>query len=190
MTCHLQADRKELTSVLKALAQSVKGKTRREVILSFADGVLTIRLAWFSAQASATGTWSGLVAIPGHDLVMLGRAVGKQKEKDILEMPVTIRLDGRRVIVGNDAFPLQWYDEAGDKIHLPLNAELSEILALRYQYSYDEIKRSDYDVLLVASERKRDRVIDRAHKLLNQFSITREEIESWVEESIKRKYGI
>ncbi len=190
MTCALQVKRDELFGSLKHLAKTVKGNTRREARFSFVHNHLRIELDGEGAEAYAEGSWSGIAAVVGRDIVLLGKSIPKDAVRNFPIDMIPVRINENRLCIANDSLPLLWYDEKGDKIHLPLNPELSEVLALRLKYTDSDIIKSDLDFILRASEQRRDLIINRALRLLRPFDVKREDLESVIKQSIKRKYGL
>ena len=189
-TFSLQVNRPELFRALKLLQKNVKAKARQDAIFSYVDGTLSIKLDWVAAQAPATGEWSGLAAIEGHDLVMFGKAIPRSEIRTSAGETISVRLHERRLYIGNDSFSLRWYDEKGDKIHLPLNPELAEALVLPFKYTQEELAYSDLLYILRSHEERRDAIIARAHELLKPLGVERVDLERLVDDSIKRKNGL
>jgi hypothetical protein len=190
MTCELRVKRDELFESLKKLAKNVKGNTRREARFSFVHSHLRIDLDWESAEAYAEGSWSGIAAVVGRDLVRLGRAIPKDAIRSFPLDSIRVAVSGDHFHIGNDSLLLLWYDEKGDKIHLPLNPELSEVLALRLKHSDSEILYSGLNYILLSSEQRRDAIVAQATKLLKLFGVQQEDVHNLVKQAIKRKHGL
>lgn len=70
---------------------------------------------------------------------------------------------------------------------LPLDAPLPETLALTLRFSHEELADSGLLANVEAAQQQTDELIDRASKLLKPLEITRDELDGFVSEHIKRR---
>ena len=69
-------------------------------------------------------------------------------------------------------------------IQLAVNHTQMELLALRYQYSFEELLANNYDALIRVAEDKLEQNITKAFELLKQYEVTSEMINELVKARI------
>lgn len=187
----LLVDKAELLDALGFLNKTIKASKRRSALISFDGAQISLQVAQVNVKVGASGNWNGKAAVSARLLLDLGKRLkAAQRQRRLREREFfTLKLSASRLWLDNDALPIIWRDEEGDLIYLPQDAEMLEVLALRHQHSYEELARSNLLYHIEVAEIQRDKVIRAALKTLAPLQIERSELEQFVDDSIRRKFG-
>ena len=187
----LLLDKAEFLQALAFLSKTVKRARHREALLSFDGKELQIQITHLSAAVAASGVWRGRAAVSAGQLIGLGRRLNAAKRADELQAReiFVLKINERQLYLDNDVLPVLWHDGTGDLVFAPSDADVLDMLALRHKYSYEDLVRSNLLYHIEAAEIQRDRMLNRALQFLIPLGITRHELDEFVENSIRRRYG-
>ena len=74
-----------------------------------------------------------------------------------------------------------------ETIQLAINPTQLELLALRFQYSYEELLTSNYDAIVRVAEEKLEQNVTKAANLLREYEITPEIIKEIIKLKIDKR---
>jgi hypothetical protein len=180
MTLSVYVGRKDLAIALRTLAKFVKRKQQAEAVVSFADGTLQIELPGGLVGVPADGEWSGEVRVPGSFFVSFAKTL-----PDVDPLPVQVR--GDRFYLAGLSVRCVTQGAGGERIQLPLDPPVLDVLRVRLQHSEEEIERSGLTALVRTAEEKREQLIMQAHSHLHQLGVTRADLDRFVDECLLRR---
>lgn len=171
MTFAVQVSRKDLASALRTLARFVKRKQEADAVVSFADGTLQIELPGGAVGVAAQGEWDGEVRVPGRFLLTYAKSLPAADP-----MPVEVRGDRFRLAGLSVGCVLQ--EATGDRIELPLDPSVVDILRMLARYSDEEIERSGLTAL-----------VSRVAMQFAEIGVPRAEFDRFIDECLRRREG-
>ncbi|MGB5817624.1 MAG: hypothetical protein WBH85_04400 [Thermoanaerobaculia bacterium] len=155
MSCSLKVERSALVDLLKTAARVGKASDKAEAVLSFDGQALGIEMTGMSLGIPATGEWDGEVLVPASLILRLRRHL---PSGDQLE--VSVRKE--RLWIEDFSVSCKRQPAMGNRIELPLDPTLQEILSLPHRYSRVTIERSGQSKMVEEAEEKMERCISRA----------------------------
>lgn len=179
MRHELKVNRKDMIDGVNRLRKAAKPKKTMEAVLSFDGGDFVVFVNGVSINASASGSFPGLVRIPATKFINLSQFLPA-------EDPLPIGHDGERLYIGTLSIPCTWHNVQGHAVQLPIDASLPLLLGLRLKYSDQEIFQSGYSNLLGEAEYKAKLLITKAANVLEPLGIERADVETLVDQSVKR----
>ena len=129
----LAVEKKPFLNALKSLRISVRARQKDEAILSFADGLLSIKMQDSVVHVPATGTWTGSAKIVARTLIPI---VTFPPDSD----PLPLRFQGERFYVAGWSVNGTWHAEGVQELVVPENANSLEIAALRRRYTDGQLE--------------------------------------------------
>jgi hypothetical protein len=95
-------------------------------------------------------------------------------------------VEGGRLYVAGQSAPCRVQAASVERIQLPLDASLADVLRARLDHSDEEIERSGLTPLVRRAEEERDAAITKAHGLLVKLNVRRADLRRPVDDSIGR----
>jgi len=180
MNFELKVNRTQLADGLKRLRKLVKPKKVTEAIFTFENNALMIELGGVTVEATAEGTWRGLVRVAGRAVLNLAVALPADD-------PLHVSLkDGERLYIGSLSLPCIWHDAEERTIPLPMDAPLTALLGVRYKFTDDEIFRSGLTNPIAEAEAQRKMLTRSAANKLEPLGVRFEDVEQLVDATLRR----
>jgi hypothetical protein len=155
----LSVNREHLLQALKQIKR-LPGIGEQAAVLTYANGELEIDLGGCLFCADAQGDWRGQVTVPFSSIRILATVPPDG------EGPILFALDRERLKIGTLVTKCKWDGLTYPRIGLPVGATLLDKLLLRLTHSADDIERSDLTKTVEAAESERDKLIEKAVKVL------------------------
>lgn len=169
--------------LLQALRQinHLTGVGKQPAVLTYANGALQIALGGCAFRADAEGEWAGQVTVPASFIRRLAKAPPGGNG------PVPISTDGETLRIGFVATECRWDRLVHPRIELPLGATLLHKLMLRLSYSGDDISSSNLMDEVKAAEAERDKLIEKAARLLQPLGIKESDMRELVDSVLRQR---
>ena len=129
----LAVEKKPFLNALKSLRISVRARQKDEAIISFADGLLSIKMQDSVVQVPATGTWTGSAKIVARTLIPI---VTFPPDPD----PLPLRFHDERFFIAGWSVNGSWHADGVQELVVPENATCLELAALRRRYSEAQLE--------------------------------------------------
>ncbi len=101
--------------------------------------------------------------------------------------PVEFLVDGNRLTIGGLTVPCSWHPSGAAVVSLPMNADLRELLLADLMHSEETLDASGVAKRVHDAREKRDKLLERATKLLEPLGISRDELARLVNESLLKR---
>jgi hypothetical protein len=141
--------------------------TPSEAVIEFGANQLKLYYAGSCVEVPATGQGNGRLSFAGSYIKPLATVVGFMG-------PESIRLwaSGEELHIGTTAIRCRWLDGAPPAIRLPLNANLRDILRLRYLHCHEDITAAGLAECLFEAESRKAELVQRAYEALEPLGIS------------------
>jgi hypothetical protein len=179
MRHELKVNRKELLDGLIRLKKAAKPKKNMDAVLSFENGNFVVFINGVSIEATAEGQFPGLVRIPAAQAITLAKVLPP-------EDPLTVTHDEKRLYIGTFSMGCVFHNVEPNPIQLPIDPPFTLLLGLPLQYTDEQIFQSGLSKPFEEAQRRRKLLTTKAVNLLQEFGISRAEVEKLIEESITR----
>ncbi len=174
----LAVDKRPFLNALKSLRISIRARQKDEAIISFADGMLCIRLQDSTVQVPATGSWSGSAKIVARTLIPI---VTFPPDPDPL--PLTFRDD--RFYIAGWSVNGTWHPGGVQDLSLPEDAGCLDRIALRRRYSDEELEDSGLLKEVRVAEQTAKAQVTQAASVLHVLGITEADLTALVERKVE-----
>lgn len=134
MTFSVQVSRAEMANALRTLAKLMNRNQPAEALVSFVDGALQFELPGGEVGVAAEGEWDEEVRVPGSFFLRYAKAL---PEVD----PLRVEVRGDRFSIAGISVRCVVQKRA-ERIQLPLDPPMLEILRMLARHSDDEIEQS------------------------------------------------
>ena len=168
---------KQLRDGLKTATKLSREKKHAPVMFTFEDGRLHVVLESMTVSAEASGTWPGQARVAGSLLPLLYESIPPGEHLDVL-------VQQGRLTIGESSVPCVW-EPPFRRIQLPAGAPLWAVLALRQQFTADDIRRSGLEETVEQAEAERDDRISQAVEILGALGITDEQLRELFDQRVK-----
>ena len=179
----LKVDRLQLSQALKNMAKFAKPKQQTEAIVSFDGASMTIDAGGMTFGVAAEGSWAGQARV--NVWFFLGLAKGLPAGETL-----TVAVDdGKLRVAGSStgfSAPCVWQERESNVIRLPMNPTFPTLLALRLNYTDEEIARSGLAETVREAEKRRDRLVAQAAAILEPLGVQSLDLRRVVDEAIAR----
>jgi hypothetical protein len=172
--------RSDLSSALKQIIKVVKVKNSDEAVLSCEGSTLLIGFPGGEVSIPCKGSSPGRIHLPLQRLVPLGTSL-----PDCDPFPISV--EGDRVLVGTMQFGCTFEAEAGPAIELPLDPPLWTLLALKLDYSEEDIQRHGLSKKVGEAESRRDELIEKAARTLAPLGVGSRRLREFIDETVRWK---
>lgn len=183
MELRFTTSKKELLKTLKIIKNGLpRGKHGALINLELKIGLNIITLLLPGLSHEVYGKTSGI----GKAYVPLLHFESMVKDTTLEDVSVIIA--SGKVIVGKFTSTSNRITTHNSEnlatIQLAVNHTQMELLALRYQYSFEELLANNYDALIMVAEDKLEQNITKAFELLKQYEVTSEMINELIKARI------
>lgn len=161
---HLTIETADLIAAVRQLRVGFKGNAQQKARLSYTDGQLEIALQGASVSAPAQGKWRGTAQVAARVLAALVRLPPAGER-------VEMRYEKGRIRMGRILMTAEGQDIGPQAIDLPLSATMLDYLAVKETRSRAEIIASGLETEVEELEKRADRLIARAAKVLGPLEI-------------------
>jgi hypothetical protein len=158
----------------------VKVKDGDEAVFSCEGNTLLIGFPGGEVGIPCEGSSPGRVHFPLQRLVPLGISM---PECD----PFPIEVEGDRLLLGTIQFRCTFEADAGPAIELPLDPPLWTLLALRLDYSEEEIQRNGLLEKVRRAESKRDELIEKTARTLAPLGVGSSRLREFIDGTVRWK---
>ena len=180
---HLGVARDELAHALRALRRTMPKRRRMpEALFSYDDGDLLLRMGGAKLRAAAWGRWTGVVRAAGHVVVTIDPALFQND-------PVPVRVVGGRIKIGTCSMPCAWQETVPDSLLAPVDPSLLHLLRLPRERDAAAIVEAGLLGVVRDALDRRDRILERATRVLEPLEIGRADLERCLEAELQRRYG-
>ena len=162
--------------------KKLSGFGDQSAILTFVDGQLKIELGGCVLTADAEGSWIGQIKIPVSVITNVAKAFAKGNGDVVI-----VSTDGEELRIENIAVTCHWDALVYPRIQLPFGARLTDVLTLPLRYSSEDIDRSELSETLASAEERRDRLIGKAARILQELSVGDDHLRELVDTLLKKK---
>jgi hypothetical protein len=174
----LEVARAGFIEELKRLKRVVTRKQPGQVVLSYADGYLTLAVGGGEIQLPATGRWPGEARASGAWMSALARVPP-------VADPVIFQVKGGRLHVATLSMECQWQRKESASLELPLNATWIDTLRLALQNDETTLERSGLAGRVANARQAASACIDNAMKHLAALGVERSELEALVIRAVR-----
>lgn len=180
----LTVPRRELAAAVAYVKKAVQRSklAKSEMVLDFTQDSLVLNLGTVNARLPAVCSGVGRVFVSGLTLEVLAMALISIDTVDVL-----IRIDETMLRLGRNGVSCRWTrtEHQPASILLPLNANLLDVLELRYRYSQAEIIAAALEKRLIEAEDRKARLIAKASQALEPLNVSAADLNNLVTERIK-----
>ncbi len=179
----LSVGRAALSKALKTATTGVRGKSPFKIRLHFEDGLLFVSGPGASAEIDAEGKWPGAVLIDGVAVKALASRLPDPK-------PFLLVVEERRLMIGGFSMSVEAMDIAPQQIAVVLGAGSHSILLGIERHGEPAVLASVGDAPVEKARREARQAVNMAFSHLRDYGVRREEVELWLDESIRRQVAV
>ena len=172
----LAVEKRPFLYALKSLRISIRARQKDEATISFANGLLSIKLLDSVVQVPATGTWTGSAKVVARTLIPL---VTFPPDPD----PLPLRFHDERFYIAGWSVNGTWH-AACDDLALPANANCLDVAALRRRYTEEQLGDSGLLQDVRNAERTIEVQVAQAAEALRRVGITEGDLQGLVERKL------
>jgi hypothetical protein len=171
--------RDDLLSALNVLTVATRSKHPPELVIIGQRGLVILKAGGASFAILGKGCIFGQARLSGKMIEALRQTIPDEPH-------IIIGQDAGQISFGTFRFGCTWEIFDKQPMQIPINASLGQVLGIWQRYTDEEIDKSGYRPQFEAADRERLERITKALELLMPMGITREDLETIVDEAIVR----
>lgn len=180
---HLGVAREELADALRVLRRAMPKRRRMpEALFSYDAGDLVLRLGGAELRIAAWGRWSGVVRAAGQAVITIDPFLLRND-------PVPVHVENGRIKIGTCSILCAWQEAAPDRPVVPVDPSLLHLLRLPREHDAAAILEAGLLGVVRDALDRRDRILERAIRVLAPLEIGRADLERCLDAELDRRHG-